>query len=107
METETKVIQFTATWCGPCQTIEKDFVKLSEVYKVPIVKVDVDNDVNNLMVKYNVKSIPHIVFLINNEISSVVQGANLNEIQVAFEKIKKTKKNQIDLPKLKEAEITK
>ena len=38
------VIDFTATWCGPCQMLKPELRKLAEKYrdKVTVVKVDVD-----------------------------------------------------------------
>jgi thioredoxin 1 len=38
-------VDFTATWCGPCQRIGPKFAAFAEVYKdVVFVKVDVDEN---------------------------------------------------------------
>lgn len=98
----SRVIQFTASWCGPCQTIESDIIELSKLFCIPVMKIDVDDDKDNLVSRYEVKSIPHLVFLRDEEVVSIVEGAEISKIKGAFEKIKK---NQIILPKLKEAEL--
>ncbi|KAF9931173.1 hypothetical protein BGZ67_005456 [Mortierella alpina] len=41
--TKLVIVQFTATWCGPCQTIKPFVEKFSETYPhITFVKVDVD-----------------------------------------------------------------
>lgn len=59
------VVNFTATWCGPCNAIKPfvdDLYKKPEYRKLEFVRVDTDTvpDVCNL---YDVKSIPTFVFL--------------------------------------------
>ncbi len=53
------LVDFWATWCGPCKLAEPVLEELSDVYKdkVLIAKLDVDaNPINSQ--KYNVMSIP-------------------------------------------------
>jgi len=39
------IVDFTATWCGPCQRIGPEFVKMAEQYPDCVfVKVDVDDN---------------------------------------------------------------
>lgn len=58
------VIDFYATWCGPCQQISPLFHQLEEKYsgKVNFVSVDVDADSETAM-KYAVEAMPTFVFL--------------------------------------------
>lgn len=53
------VVDFWATWCGPCKMAEPVLEELSETYKdkVVIAKLDVDENKENPQ-KYNVLSIP-------------------------------------------------
>jgi thioredoxin 1 len=43
------VVDFTASWCGPCQRIKPEFEAMSkEMTDVVFIKVDVDNNAVNL-----------------------------------------------------------
>ena len=58
------VIDFYATWCGPCKQIAPVFENLKEQYagKVNFTSVDVDQDVE-MASKYNISAMPTFVFL--------------------------------------------
>ncbi len=58
------VIDFNATWCGPCQIFKPVFEKAAKTYqsKIRFVSVDVDK-APNMAQRYNVRTIPHIVVL--------------------------------------------
>ena len=58
------VLDFTATWCGPCKNIAPTFENLATEYKdrVAFVKVDVDKCDQTAQV-YDVTSIPNFVYL--------------------------------------------
>ena len=58
------VIDFNATWCGPCRQFAPTFDKVAEEYadRAVFYSVDVD-DHNDLAAQYNVQSIPMVVYL--------------------------------------------
>ena len=57
------LIDFFATWCGPCKMLAPVIEQVSnENEDVMVVKVDVDKN-PELAVLYNVASIPTLVFL--------------------------------------------
>lgn len=70
------VIDFYATWCGPCKMMTPVMEKMEEKYgdKIDFRKVDVDQN-GELAQQYNIQSIPTLVILSpNNEVIDVVVG---------------------------------
>lgn len=57
------VVDFWATWCGPCRMVAPEMEKLAAKYEgvVDVVKVDVDAN-PRLSQQFNVLSIPTIAF---------------------------------------------
>ena len=58
------VVDFWATWCGPCRKVSPYIEELAEEYagRVIIGKVDVDEN-NDLAIKFGVRNIPTILFI--------------------------------------------
>lgn len=62
------LVDFFATWCGPCKMIAPIIEEIAEEYsdKVKVCKVNVDNE-RDLALKYEVESIPTLIFFRNGE----------------------------------------
>ncbi|KAJ7293717.1 thioredoxin-domain-containing protein [Mycena rebaudengoi] len=78
------VIDFHATWCGPCHTIAPVFEKLSKQYSnVNFFKCDVDaaQDVATL---YSVSAMPTFIFLKGSTKVDQVRGADRAGIESAL-----------------------
>ncbi len=62
------VVDFWATWCGPCRMIGPIVEELSNDYadKIVVVKVDIDNH-SKAAQQYSVRNIPTILFFKNGE----------------------------------------
>lgn len=60
-----KVVQFSATWCGPCKMLSKTLENF-DVEGVEIAKLDIDES-RDLAMKFGVRSVPLLVVFENGE----------------------------------------
>ncbi|XP_053961256.1 thioredoxin-2 [Anastrepha obliqua] len=71
------VIDFFATWCGPCKLIAPKLEELAKEYegRVVVLKVDVD-ECEDIAMEYNVSSMPTFVFIKESKQINSFAGAN-------------------------------
>lgn len=69
------LVDFWATWCGPCKMIAPVISEIAEEYKdkVKVGKVNVD-DAKELAVRYQISSIPTLMLFKNGEIVNISVG---------------------------------
>ena len=62
------LVDFTATWCGPCKTLAPIVEKLSDELagKVKIGKLDTDESPRT-SAKYGIKGVPTVMVFVNGE----------------------------------------
>ena len=70
------VVDFWATWCGPCRMISPILDELEEEMadKISVVKVNVD-DADEIAAQYRIMSIPTLLFIKNGQIVDKTVGA--------------------------------
>ena len=75
-ENKPLVLDFWASWCGPCKKIGPDIEALADEYKdqVNVGKCDVDEN-DELTGKFGVRNIPTVLFIKDGEVKDKTVGA--------------------------------
>jgi len=70
------LIDFWATWCGPCKAVAPIVEDLANEYngKIKIGKVDVDEN-QQIAIKYGIRSIPTLLIIKNGKVNDMIIGA--------------------------------
>lgn len=71
------VIDFSATWCGPCKKISPIMDELAAEYegRVVVCKADVDEN-EELTSRYGIRNVPTVLFIKNGEVVDKNVGAS-------------------------------
>jgi thioredoxin 1 len=73
---EVLVVDYTASWCGPCKLIGPLMDDLADTYgdRAKVMKLDVDVH-KDIAKKFEVKSIPVVMFFKQGEVADKLLGA--------------------------------
>lgn len=75
---EKTVIYFTATWCGPCQKIDKDLLNRS-LFTINFLICDIDQ--NDYTAGYcGIRKIPNFMIIYKTKIIDTFSSTNTSEI---------------------------
>ncbi|KAK8953233.1 Thioredoxin H1 [Platanthera guangdongensis] len=74
------VVDFTATWCGPCRMIAPIFADLAKKFpNVLFLKVDVD-ELKSVAQDWAIEAMPTFIFLKDGTIVDKIVGAQRDEL---------------------------
>ena len=79
------LVDFWATWCGPCRMIAPILEEIAEEYadRVTVAKINVDDE-PELAVKFGVMSIPTVMLFQNGAVTETVVGLRPKDQLVAM-----------------------
>jgi len=79
------LLDFWASWCGPCRMIAPILEQIAEEYegKLKVGKINVDEE-QELAVKHNIASIPTLIVYKNGELVFSQSGAQSKDKIVGF-----------------------
>jgi len=82
------VVDFFATWCGPCRMIAPKLEKMAETYSdVIFLKVDVD-EAEDIQAEYEIEAMPTFKFFKKEAVVGEVVGANDAKIEEQIKSLK-------------------
>ncbi|XP_057949191.1 thioredoxin H2-like [Malania oleifera] len=80
------VIDFTATWCGPCRFMEPALKEFASKYTdVEFIKVDVD-ELADVARQFQIQAMPTFLLIKNGKVLDQVVGAKKDELKQKIEK---------------------
>ena len=81
------VVDFWATWCGPCRIVGPVISELAEEYdgRIVVGKCDVEEN-EDIAMEYNIRNIPTILFFKDGRVVDKIVGAQAKaRIQEKFD----------------------
>jgi thioredoxin 1 len=69
------LVDFTATWCGPCKMVDPIVKQLADEWgaKAKVVKIDADQN-PNVLARYGVMGLPTLMLFVGGEMRERVSG---------------------------------
>lgn len=75
---ETAIVDFNATWCGPCKALNPILEEIASTTDIKIFKIDVDEN-QDLAVENGIRSIPTMLLFKKGELVNRLTGMKRKE----------------------------
>lgn len=75
---EKVVIDFSATWCGPCKALNPILDDISATTYIKVFKIDVDRN-QGLAIEYGIRSVPTMLCYKRGELINRLTGLKRKE----------------------------
>ena len=74
------IVKFGAEWCGPCRVVDNMLKEYEDSFNIK--KVDIDDDVDDLLIEYDIKTIPVLIWFKNGKkLQEVVEKMPLKMVK--------------------------
>lgn len=81
------VLDFSASWCGPCKQLAPIIEELSKEYegRIAVAKCDIE-EADELTAEYGIRNVPTVIFIKNGQIVDKFVGSkSKSDVQAKFE----------------------
>ena len=81
------VLDFSATWCGPCKQLAPIIDELSQEYagRIAVGKCDIE-EADDLTAEYGIRNVPTVIFIKNGQVVDKFVGSkSKGDVQAKFE----------------------
>lgn len=75
---ETVIVDFSATWCGPCKALNPILDEISSTTDIKVFKIDVDEN-QDLAIEHGVRSIPTMLLFKKGQLVNRLAGMKRKE----------------------------
>ena len=81
--TKLMVLDFTASWCGPCKSLTPFITYLKEQYEnVEFYEIDIEDDNTETITNtFDIKKVPTFIYYKNGEVCNTLIGTDKNKIE--------------------------